>query len=839
MSIVRYSVADVPTVGDMMRSDAFIRSIMGPFGSGKSSGCVMDVMGRSVKQRPGIQGRRRSRWGFIRNCYDDQTEILTEHRGWVKFVDLRTDDAVATLKDGEELFFEVPSYYHAAPYKGEMIGLANEGIDLLVTPDHKLWCTKTSGRDRREMPYRFEAAERCYGMIDWRFKRDAVWKGAPADESLDFFEFLGFWFSNGTAGVYTYPGRNGITTEPRRNLCFTQGQLRDYAREMIERIGFEWFESEREDGLTNTYLSTKTVRAKRLVDDLAACGAQAERAIPSWIKNSSADQIGAFFEGYFKAGGHEASSEHDVTRICTASKRMADDLQEMALRCGCVANVAHYDSSERTVYGVSSSFWTVTFVTPLKYRPYSKKSWYKKDYDGIVYCLTVSSHIVYVRRNGKAVWCSQTAKQLEDTTLKTVMEWFPPTTYGEWRPSDMRYLIRGIKAEGRGEEPCEIEILFRALDREEQVGNLLSLDLTGAWVNEAREVPWTIIDAIQGRVGRFPPMRDNGGPTWFGVIMDTNPPDVDSRFHHFFEEEDHTEAVALLAKQVPGLTVKKYARLFKQPSGLSPQAENLANLPKGYYQRMAVGKTKEWIKVYVEGDYGFDVDGMPVFPEYDDDFHCRPCRSIDGRPIHRGWDSSGLTPACIFSQLLPTGQWIILDELVADIAGADRFSDRVLEHSAVYFDGHEFEDTGDPAGMSRSWNDERTYFEILHAKNINIVPGEQGMAIRLESVRKPLMGTVDKGRPQFVLHPRCKILRRAFMGGYHFRRIRVGGDRFASEPNKNPFSHPMDGLQYTATRIFGPTLRTGAPLGGRMPYDEEMAPSRRIEDRSRSAVTGY
>ena len=382
-----------------------------------------------------------------------------------------------------------------------------------------------------------------------------------------------------------------------------------------------------------------------------------------------------------------------------------------------------------------------------------------------------------------------TMKQLEDTTLKTVLEWFPPHIYGEWRPSDMRYLIRGVKAPGDN-EPCEIEVLFRALDRPEHVSNLLSLDLTAAWINEVREIPWAIVDAVQGRVGRFPPMRDNGGPSWFGVTMDTNPPDVDSKFHRFFEEEDHTEAVALLAKVIPGLTVDKYAKLFSQPSGLSPEAENLANLPKGYYERMAIGKSKEWIKVYIHGDYGFDLDGKAVFPEYDDDFHCKPCKTIEGRTIRRGWDM-GLTPACIFSQLLPSGQWIIVDELVAESSGIDRFSDRVLEHSAVYFAGSDFEDDGDPAGMQRSQTDEKTCFQILHAKGIPIMPGEQGMTIRLESVRKPLMTTLEKGRPQFLIHPRCRVLRRGFMGGYHYRRIRVGADRFTDEPNKNQFCVPL------------------------------------------------
>ena len=120
-----------------------------------------------------------------------------------------------------------------------------------------------------------------------------------------------------------------------------------------------------------------------------------------------------------------------------------------------------------------------------------------------------------VRRTRWAV-IRNTYPQLKDTTVKTFHQWFAPESFGKWTPSSHDYKITGIKG-------CEIEIMFRALDRPEHVANLLSLELTGAWVNEAREIPWTIIKALRGRVGRYPAARD-GGPSWFGIIMDTNPP---------------------------------------------------------------------------------------------------------------------------------------------------------------------------------------------------------------------------------------------------------------------------------------------------------------------------
>lgn len=370
--------------------------------------------------------------------------------------------------------------------------------------------------------------------------------------------------------------------------------------------------------------------------------------------------------------------------------------------------------------------------------------------------------------------------QLKDTTIKTFFEWFDPEQFGEWRATDKDFMITCFPG-------YEIEVMFRALDRPDHIRNLLSLELTGAWVNEAREIPWSIIDALQGRVGRFPKMAD-GGPTWFGVFMDTNPPDDLSGWFKYFEESG-----------------AQNAEIFKQPSGRSEHAENLPNLPPGYYDNLAAGKDEEFCKIYIDGEYGFVVEGKPVYPEYSDTIHCRPCSPIKDKPIRRGWDF-GLTPACTFSQILPSGQWIVFDEMTGDSIGVERFSNDVLTHCAEEYPDFEFEDFGDPAGGSRAETDERTCFEIMRGKGIAITPGEQTPTIRIESVKKPL-NTMLGGQPGFLLDPKCKMLRRGFMGGYQYRRLQTSKEKYVDRPDKNEYSHPHDALQYDATRLFSATIK--------------------------------
>jgi hypothetical protein len=223
------------------------------------------------------------------------------------------------------------------------------------------------------------------------------------------------------------------------------------------------------------------------------------------------------------------------------------------------------------------------------------------------------------------------------------------------------------------------------------------------------------------------------------------------------------------------------------------------------------GADPDFIRVYVDGLYGYVKDGKPVFPEYNEAVHCAEVEPIKGIPIKRGWDF-GLTPACVFTQVLPAGRWIVFEELCGDDIGIATFADCVLQLCAERFDGYKFEDYGDPAGAQRSAmtadKAEKSCYDILQGKGIGVQPGGQNLTIRLESVRKPL-NTLRDGKPQFQLSPRCKMLRKGFGGRYQYRRVKVAGsaERYHDEPEKNAYSHPHDALQYVATRVFGDVVR--------------------------------
>jgi hypothetical protein len=61
--------------------------------------------------------------------------------------------------------------------------------------------------------------------------------------------------------------------------------------------------------------------------------------------------------------------------------------------------------------------------------------------------------------------------------------------------------------------------------------------------------------------------------------------------------------------------------LFRQPAGDGPDAENLDNMPPDYHVGLKIGKDEDWIKVYVQGQYGFVQEGKPVYPMFRDSVH--------------------------------------------------------------------------------------------------------------------------------------------------------------------------------------------------------------------------
>ena len=404
------------------------------------------------------------------------------------------------------------------------------------------------------------------------------------------------------------------------------------------------------------------------------------------------------------------------------------------------------------------------------------------------------------KRKSRWAVIRNTNPQLKTTTIKTWLDWFPETTFGNFAysvPFTHKIHFHDV----------ELEVIFLALDRPEDVKKLLSLELTGVWINEAREIPKSIVDACTMRVGRFPSMKD-GGPTWYGVIADTNAPDED---HWWSIMSGEVPAPDHMSEEESLMLLKPDNwKFFVQPQGmleikvndkikayeLNKDAENIQNVTPEYYTNIIRGKSKSWIDVYVLNRLGTIEDGKVVYPSFREDVHIAD-EDIPFAPVtvYIGLDF-GLTPSAVFGQKLPDGRWILLHELVCFDIGTVKFGE-LLKHEIIkHCSQNDLKIFGDPAGDFRAQTDETTPFQILRQQGIQAFPAPSNdVGLRIESVEVSLNRMVD-GKPGFLMNKSCNQLRKGFLGGYHYRRIQTAGERYDDKPNKNKYSHVHDALQY-------------------------------------------
>lgn len=434
-----------------------------------------------------------------------------------------------------------------------------------------------------------------------------------------------------------------------------------------------------------------------------------------------------------------------------------------------------------------------------------------------------------------------TNPELRTTTLNTWKQWIPESISPVvMHPIITTKLIQSIKNDGTS---IEMEVYFVALDKPDDVKKLLSMELTGVFINEAREMPYAIVKAARERIGRYPSRIDGYESTDSYkapedpcrrkvLIMDTNPPDSDHWWYQLAEEGclKKAENKPLARKRVAEIFgfFRGVPPLIKQEDGEyepNPEAENIKNLPGGYqyYLDMIAGNTEDHINVQVLGNYGVISSGKPVYPRYSDRIHCAKEHflPIEGIPICLGWDF-GLTPACIIGQITDTAQVRIIAELTTDDMHVREFARDVVKpylqkHFSKFKIGFSL---ADPAGNNRGEGEGKSSIGILNDAYVDnedgdvIQPLNMGFTTdgaptndptkRQDAVNAFLIKLAG-GEPGFIMDKRCKVLRKGFQGGYCYKRVQAGGveDRYREVPNKDHHSHPHDGLQYLCLGFVG------------------------------------
>jgi hypothetical protein len=393
-------------------------------------------------------------------------------------------------------------------------------------------------------------------------------------------------------------------------------------------------------------------------------------------------------------------------------------------------------------------------------------------------------------RQFKLCTVRDTYRQLWGTTIQS---WFKriPRDVGEFNGAVNAPASHHVSFGLSDGSLCEFTHDFVAIGENAVEDVLRGYEPTAFYLNEADLLAKEVYTYARGRAGRFPDMSE-GGPTWYGVLLDCNAPE----FQSWLYQDIFTLSPDELAEA--GID------LFRQPSGLSPLAENVDNLPPDYYANQ-VRLAPEWyIERMVKNRPGYSRAGRPVYPEFTDQLHVPgvDIQPVRGLRLFIGLDA-GMSPAAVFGQQRTNGQWVILDEIASEPGtGAIRFAEALARRLKDRFQGFDLDSIvpyADPAafyGADRKAG-ERDWTQIVGAKaGLRIRPAPTNKpGPRWEAVRLPLTRLID-GAPGLQLSPRCKVLRLGFNSNYRFRKITGEAERYDEQAEKNDASHPHDALQY-------------------------------------------
>lgn len=411
-----------------------------------------------------------------------------------------------------------------------------------------------------------------------------------------------------------------------------------------------------------------------------------------------------------------------------------------------------------------------------------------------------------IRRSRWAIIRS-TYPELRSTTIKTWLTWFPEELFGKikWDSPITHHIKYG---------DIDLEVLFMPMDGRADYEKLMSLELTGVYINEAQFIHPLIFDGATGRVNRYPPKIWGAPITWTGIVLDTNPPSTRHWIYKLFEHNApdnydvfHFDPGVIVINEVPTDGTPYAISLDGTIYINNPDADYLENLPNSnYYLQQIPGKTDEQIKVVFQGEYGIIINGRPVHPEYRRRLHFAT-KKLEYNPnveLALGWDF-GLTPACAVVQFTPRGQFVVLEEYYSDYMGLRDFVENiVLPGLNRSFPGWEknYVSRHDPAGDTGVQTDQKTCQQILSSYKIMSVKASDTNAAmpRREGLKYHLRRLVD-GEAAFLVSNQCARIDEGLLGNFQYALIKTNDtadERFHDKPLKNEFSHICEALEYIA-----------------------------------------
>lgn len=420
--------------------------------------------------------------------------------------------------------------------------------------------------------------------------------------------------------------------------------------------------------------------------------------------------------------------------------------------------------------------------------------------------------------------------QLRTSTIPTWLNWVPPEVFKSeftWGPPASHH-IRFCPRPSDLTDIVDLTAIFWGIEGPADIDKLDGFEVSRVRINAASEADKRVFGRCVERTNRFPG-EEHGFCSEPGVTMDYNPPNADHWLYEMMEVQHPQDTrfwkqPPAVFRDTEGMLISldgtRYSvnRNGDEKRGIMP-ADNINHLSSDYYSRQVGVRTDSEIRVFLMNEYGFLQSGDPVHPLYDDVVHYANAELLvyPEIPVCLGFDF-GNRPAVAIFQHSPTGQLRVVDELCSDnFTTLDRFLDeRLIPHLNNHYPGAQAAvggkfwralGWGDPSGRAGEGH-EQTAFDECQRRGLYVVsaPGYRNtLAPRIKALDDFLGGMIKGGKPAFLLSNKCPMIRAGLAGRYRFANVKSGGNTGEprKEPEKSPFSHPCEGLEYGALGLTG------------------------------------
>lgn len=327
------------------------------------------------------------------NCYDDKTEVYTSD-GWKRFSELNGSELFYTLNTTTRTSeWQEASEYFRNEYHGNMVHFKSATADICVTPNHSMLVYS-----EKNTALRFVEAVNC--TTTHFFTAGQTWHDSDVktvvlggkEVCADlYFKFMAYYLADGSSH-----SKSAVKIAQTNN---------DKMYAELCGLPFKVWHDE----------NKIVIHSRELAEELSIYGVCDTKYIPDTIKQASRRQIRLFLEAFMATDGYKAKpsklnghNRKPHLSVFTSSKRMADDLTELAMKAGYRPKIdTRKPSGEPILFrnGVYSSKKTMYIIHLNRRTNITKTAKTFEPYNGYVYCVTVPNHTLLVRRNGRVVWC--------------------------------------------------------------------------------------------------------------------------------------------------------------------------------------------------------------------------------------------------------------------------------------------------------------------------------------------------------------------------------------------------------------------------------------------------